>query len=104
MTVDEFLDRVAEVAAEASGDGVEGSPLQRACWFVAMTEASEIIASYGLKDFAGILLDGLPLGGPFRNEYELADWIQMKEDMPEDEDDPWGWLDAALASHFGIER
>ncbi len=101
MDVQELLNRVAGKLALANPDS-EATPLEAACWFIAVQEARDVLESFRAKDLAHVILDGLALGGPYRTEADLQVWIESVEDGYDHDDDAWEWLDAAFNDHFGL--
>ena len=97
MTADELIEKVkARMTPENSSST---SPLEATFWFIAYRMATEVLEDFSAKDLAYTILGGATLGGPFETVADIEEWINDAQE--EDEEEVWGWLDAALDQHFG---
>lgn len=90
MTVDELIEKVRPRA--------EGDPFVALRWFISCQVAAEVLDSLGLKDLAFTIMGGGTLGGPFETREDVEAWI---EEVEENGDGAWDWLDEAMLRHFG---
>jgi hypothetical protein len=84
---------IEKVAARISP---ERSALEATCWWMAMTDAAQLVEDGG-KDLARMIVDGCAFG-PYETEAHVEAWT---EDNLEEADE--AWLDATLDKFFGKE-
>lgn len=99
MTVERLTKLISEKAAQSGKPLKPGEELAAVCWFISAHEARYVLEDSQVKDFAILILEGEPLGGPYKTTEHVQEWIDF---LSEDSDHSWDWLDDALDRHFGI--
>lgn len=103
MDLNKFLAKVADRMAEAPGSTADETPLDAACWFIAVHEAEQILDSITPRELAHHIQNASSFGGPYKTANDVVEWLRDANDAMEPED-TWDWLDGALNHHFGIRR
>lgn len=65
----------------ADNHPTDENALQQACWFIAYQEALMIHESWGVKDYARIVLRGDRLGGPYMSHDDVQTWLDAELDL-----------------------